>query len=560
MFLTIEFCLMVACVALALACPQLGDGWYGSIEEHLTVFAKRRAVAVVSVGLLALGIRLALLPILPIPQPKVTDEYSYLLSADTFAHGRLTNPTHPMWAHFETFHENWHPTYASMYYPGYGLFLALGQVVMGHPFWGVWLSSGLMCAAICWALQGWMPPSWALVGSVTAVIRLATFSYWADSYWGGTVAAIGGALVVGALPRIRAAQISRDSLLMAVGMALLLYTRPYEGLFFCIPVIGVLAWGAAKKKLGPCKAWLTRVALPTSLVMVLAFAALGFYFWRVTGSPFTTPYQLNMRTYGLIYFPWEKPTPGTGFIRDIFPEGPSAGWLAAAVHHPVQLQMMKAFVVWLFYFGPLLTLPWLAWLVTRSRKNLSRSMTSDLRLLFLICITTYFSCALTIYTGQPHYVAPLAAVFYIIMLLMLRDLYHSAAGASPGRFLARSVVLSCVFLFLLRVAAPALHISTPPTWVRTWCSQDEQNLRRANILSQLEQTPGDHLVIVKYRPNHDFILDEWVFNGADIDGSKVIWARDMGPKNAELLRYFSTRHAWLVEPDYNPPKLTSYVQ
>jgi hypothetical protein len=115
-------------------------------------------------------------------------------------------------------------------------------------------------------------------------------------------------------------------------------------------------------------------------------------------------------------------------------------------------------------------------------------------------------------------------------------------------------------LFAARVAAPFARLTPEPTWVRTWCSQDEQNLRRANILFQLKQTPGDNLVVVRYRPDHDFILDEWVYNGADIDGSKVIWARDMGDENTELLRYFRDRRAWLVEPDYNPPKLTPYVQ
>lgn len=560
MFLAIELCLAAICIPLALIGPRLGDAWFGGVERWFSALAQRKALTVVSVGLLALGIRLALLPILPIPQPKLTDEFSYLLQADTFAHGRLANPTHPMWVHFETFQENWKPTYASMYYPGLGAFLALGQVVMHHPFWGVWLSSGLMCAAICWALQGWLPAGWALLGALLAVIRLGSFSYWADSYWGGTVTALGGALVIGALPRIKKSQRIRDSVALAVGMALLAYTRPYEGLFFCVPVLIALIWWAkripvSRRQLG------AQVLAPFLVVMVVALTGLGYYFYRVSGSPFTTGYQVNIRTYGLVYFAWEKIRPVAlrhPEMQMMYTGGPLPVWYDMARHHPLQMQSLKALVVWLFFFGPIFTLPIVAWLVSRGRRGSWKAFSPELRFLLLLCAVTYGACMLTIYIGQPHYVAHLAPVFYVILMLMLMDLYHS--GNPSLRFIARAVPAVCVLLLVMRIGAPIFHLRPNPSWSRTWCSEDEQNLDRARVLEQLENAPGKQLVIVRYRPGHNFIMDEWVYNNADIDNSKVIWARDMGPQNAELVQYFKDRHVWLAQPDSTPVRLVAYEQ
>ena len=185
-----------------------------------------------------------------------------------------------------------------------------------------------------------------------------------------------------------------------------------------------------------------------------------------------------------------------------------------------------------------------------------RSISPELGFLLIACGSTYLSNMLTIYIGQPHYLAAATAACYAATLLMTRDLFNT----SSGRFLARSLPVVAVILFLGRAAAPLVHLTPQPSWIRTWCSTDKQPLDRSRILDQLQQTPGEHAVIVRYHPGHDSMLDEWAFNGADIDSAKVIWARDMGTKNDELVKYFRNRKIWLVEPDDHPLKLAPYVE
>jgi len=341
---------------------------------------------------------------------------------------------------------------------------------------------------------------------------------------------------------------------------LLALTRPYEGIFFCVPVVIYLAGWALRQETPPLKTLLARIALPVSLTLAVGLAWLAYYFWRVTGSPFTSPYQLNIRTYGLVYFPWQQMKPVAAFhhlVMQLFYRGISVpAAFNFARRHPFELQGCKALAIWLFYLGPLLTMPWLVWLFTRPRGRFWSSITPDLRFLLFLCACAYIAIMLTIYVGQPHYAAPLTAVFYAATMLMMRDLKFTPSG----RWLVRSVFLVATVLFATVVVASSLHAGPTPSWVRIWCSPPLQNLERARVLDQLEHTPGKHLVIARYRPGHDYPFDEWVFNDADIDGSKVVWARDMGKQNAELLEYFRNRKVWLVEPDDRPVKLSPYIK
>jgi hypothetical protein len=564
----IELGVAAALGVLAWTCPMLGASWFARVERRFVALAHRQKLSLVVVALFALAGRAVVLPILPEPQPYVNDEFSYLLAADTFAHGRLTNPPHPLWVHFETFHVIQQPTYASIFPPGQGLVLAFGQVTTGHPFVGVWLSVALMCAALTWMLQGWFSPPWALLGGLLGAMHFGVFSYWANSYWGGAVAALGGALVFGALPRIRSSQRVGDAVLMGLGVAILANTRPYEGLISCLPVAAALAVWVLREPRPPLRVVLGRVLTPLGLVLSLGALFTCYYFGRVTGSPFCMPYQVNQATYRVApYFIWQSPRPEPFYHHEVMREFHKynefdfykrnrsavgiAGVIAAKLIH-----------LWFFYLGPLLTLPFVMVIGTLPPGFSWRCLAPPTRFLLVATAVSFTGVA-----GEvlyfPHYTAPVTCLILALLLVAMRHLYEWQTNGQPAQqFLIRALPVGCAFLLALRAAAGPMHLPLSPDWPLTWYNWTNHLTDRTRIIAELQAHPGGQLVIVRYAPHSKALpvgLPEWVHNRADIDHAKIVWAQDMGAAgNQELVDYYRNRQVWLVEPDASPPRLLPY--
>jgi hypothetical protein len=497
-------------------------------------FAQRHLRACVVIFLLSLLGRIALLPIEPFRTPNIHDEFSYLLASDTFAHGRMTNPTPPVWHHFEAFYVLMQPTFTSKYGAAQPLFMAFGQRWLGTPRAGILLSTALATTSLCWMLQAYLPGEWAFLGGLLAVVRISWFSYFGNSYWGGSVAILGGCMLLGAAARLGRRRKARDGLLMALGLLLLANSRPFEGALVALPICLYTTWILF------CKRAHARVWLPGVTLLLAGAVCTGYYFHRVTGH-FSFPWVVYWRQWSICPpFLFGKPNYSVHYqFRDQLIYNRDHEMLPyvnlkSAVDVFAEL-VVKGIYQWLFFVFPALTLTLFGLIPTlRSKKSRVLIYTLAFALLGFISETWL----------QAHYVAVVAGILYLILLNGLRWMRVGARHNVLWLKLLRGTLAAVIVMFFVRLLVVPANTFPP-----NWASQTGDIPGYQDINRIMESKPGKQLVIVRYRPDH-FWGYSWINNGYDIPSQHVIWARDTEPGelNKPLWCAFKDRQVWLLVP------------
>jgi hypothetical protein len=376
---------------------------------------------------------------------------------------------------------------------------------------------------------------------------LGIAGYWAQSYWGGAVAAMGGALVLGGIRRVMRQPQVRVSWITGVGLAILANSRPFEGLLVSLPA-GVFLFLHIINQRG-LALWLSirRIVVPIVIVLALTIVGMGYYNLRVTGNPLRMPYQIHEEIYARApLFLWQRPFPEPEYrhevIRDFHAnytlplhttQRTIPGFLLEDVYPVLSLE---------FHALNMLLIPMIITFPAVIRWTLRNRWTRRALLVYFVL----FLGLLTETFKWLHYLAPITALNYAFVVNAFR----------LTRW--RNKRVGDLMLLLTPFLAIAALVTSVNGIVKT--NSSSWHIQRAQLLKQLQQEDGEHLILVRYGPEHS-VHNEWVYNEGDIDRAKVIFARAINNmQDCQLVEYFKSRQIWSLEVDRDQsrPKLKPY--
>jgi len=497
------------------------------------------------------------------PVPRMHDDFSNLLVAETLLHGRFSNPTPLAFESMESFHVVMTPTYASKFPIGPGAFLALGKLLFATPVAGLWISAAFATACISWMMLSHVRARWAFATGMFVALHPSWQNGWAQEFTHGWLPMAGVALVFGGVLRIRRRSMESRALqwsacraasAIALGCVLVLFSRPFDGGIVCMMLIAsliptIVSQGWYQRPVF----W--RTAAPGFSILLVGCSLQLLINLAVTGRATQLPYQLHEEQYGVApLFIWalpHEPKLEHRFeeLRTFHRTCSYQSWKnARSLTGYCELMSHRLSNVLGHWGGVLATFPFALLLWPRRRRHFTW-------LFAIACIAILLiNCVPWV---MPAYVASLIPIAIFAAVVGIRgglDWYQQFADRDEsersgqgsrkrvsairvkGEYAFLALLLTC-HLAALGITSVA-RASLQADWKATWAEE------RSRLVDQLEQTDGNHLVLVQYEPGHD-VQEEWVYNHAAPERSRIIWARFADPAlNNSLLQSYPNRTVW----------------
>jgi hypothetical protein len=266
---------------------------------------------------------------------------------------------------------------------------------------------------------------------------------------------------------------------------------------------------------------------------------MGYYNYRITESVFRLPYQIHEQMYGIApLFIWQNPKPSPEYRHVSIRNFHSLYTLSFYNEKHSWPGFLKVVLNALLYYFVLIANVFAVPLLLSVRAFSRWCLRSPWprRALATFTIVT-IGIMLETHTLL-HYWAPVIALNYYFTVQAIRLWRHRDRRVRP--LLIPAMFGLAIVVLIILVNRNIQEAGNP-------LSAQGQ---RANLSARLEQEAGKHVVLVRYGPELSVNHHEWVYNKADIDEARVVWAHDMGTiENCELINHFKNRVIWALEID-----------
>jgi hypothetical protein len=482
--------------------------------------------------------------------PKMEDECSYVLGARMLSQGRLWMPMHALPDFFETFWVIVRPVYCSCYFPGTALLFA-PMVWLHSPAWVLpIIVSGAIVALLARVMAELLDGA-AAVLSALWMMSLGMFRGLSTMVMSHPAMLLFGLLMIWSWLRWRQRKELRWALLIGIFAGWAAITRPADALAYAIP-LGIAMLFALRDE--PIKKWIATVAL--LIAGAAPFLALQISLDAgVTGHPFETPYTHLLReeqpgvAFGFptfdpsakansklsqkqAYYEWCQPylkdhRPLEALRRLILPRGAGGG-----NDDPRLLILANADLP----SRVLLVLVPLGLLALNNRR----------RLLLASTLPCFFSMYLFHAFYFEHYslvVIPAVVLLVLAGRRVLADVWRPLDVP-----IAMAILVLCI-TSLWEVKQIFPQPENQPTQDGMLETAPIGVIDRELIRNKVKPP-----AVVLFKPMTDFFEDP-VYNlqTASIDDQPIIRARDLGPRDIEIIRYYAQRRPdrmfYLCDPD-----------